>query len=337
MNAPASFLVTYLRPLMPLLQDAGVVEVAVNPDGRVWFERQSAPHMVRAEGMSLTAEAASNLAGTIASEVGSAVSEKKPLVSGKIVVGGHALRAQVVTAPVVEGGPSITLRAYTQRRIELGAMELLHGELKDLEAERHLNAARIAGMAGAGDVAGAMAACVERRLNVVVSGGTSTGKTTFARGLLDLVHAEERIVTIEDAYELFPEQPNAVCLRANRYGTGETTPAKLLEATLRLRPDRIILGELRGEEARTFLDAINTGHGGSFTTIHADTAVRAIDRLALMVMATGTRMTFAEVRHYCATSIDVIVQLGRHEGKRGVAEVYLPGRTGTAPSPIGAA
>ena len=175
-------------PLLPLLGDAGVVEVAIDPDGRVWYERQGAPHMGRAEGMSLTAEAASNLAGTIASEVGSAVSEKKPLVSGKIVVSGHALRAQVVTAPVVEGGPSITLRAYTQRRIELGKMELLHGELKDLEAERHLHAARIAEMAGAGDVAGAMAASVERRLNVVVSGGTSTGKTTFARELLDLVH-----------------------------------------------------------------------------------------------------------------------------------------------------
>jgi type IV secretion system protein VirB11 len=323
MNAPASFLVTYLRPLAPLLEEDGIVEVAINPDGRVWYERQGAAHMALAEGLHLTSEAARNLAGSVASEVGSAVSDKKPLVSGKIDLAGRALRAQVVATPVVEGGPAITLRAYTKRRIDLGSVGLLFGGLRDLEADRRRAAAEIGEMGAAGDIADAMAACVERRLNVVVSGGTSTGKTTFARGLLDLVHADERIVTIEDAYELFPDQPNAVCLRAERTGTGETTPAKLLEATLRLRPDRIILGELRGGEARTFLDAINTGHGGSFTTIHADTAVRAIDRLALMVMATGTQMTFAEVRRYCATSIDVIVQLGRHEGRRGVAEVHF--------------
>ena len=328
MNAPTSFLGTYLRPLSPLLDDEAIVEIAINPDGRVWYERQGAAHMAIADALHLTPEEARNLAGSIASEVGSAVSEKKPLVSGKIDLAGRALRAQVVARPVVEGGPAMTLRAYLSRRIDLASVALLHGEMRDLEADRRRAAAEIGEMAEAGDVAGAMAACIDRRLNVIVSGGTSTGKTTFARGLMDLVHPEERIVTIEDAYELFPEQPNAVCLRADRTATGETTAAKLLEATLRLRPDRIVLGELRGAEARTFLDAINTGHGGSFTTIHADTAVRAIDRLALMVMATGTQMSFAEVRRYCATSIDVIVQLGRSEGRRGVVELHFTERDG---------
>ena len=170
----------------------------------------------------------------------------------------------------------------------------------------------------------AMQLCVDDRLNVMISGGTSTGKTTFARALLALVPESERIVTIEDAYELFPPQPNDVMLKSDRVDKSERTAAKLLETSLRMRPDRIILGELRGDECKTFLDAINTGHSGSFTTIHADTASRALDRLALMVMSVGINMNFEEVRRYAASSIDVVVQLGRSNGKRGIAQVFLP-------------
>ena len=136
-----------------------------------------------------------------------------------------------------------------------------------------------------------------------------------------MVDPAERMVTIEDAYELFPGQANVVALKADRNSQGERTPARLLEASLRMRPDRIILGELRGEESRTFLEAINTGHGGSFTTIHADTARKAIDRLAIMVMAAGLGMGFEEVKRYCAGSVDLVVQLARAGGVRGVAEV----------------
>ena len=114
-------------------------------------------------------------------------------------------------------------------------------------------------------------------------------------------------------------------LKADRMDKSERTASKLLEAALRMRPDRIILGELRGEECKTFLDAINTGHAGSFTTIHADTARKALDRLALMVMSVGMNMSFAEVQRYCAESIDVVVQLGRAEGRRGISQIYLPG------------
>jgi type IV secretion system protein VirB11 len=158
-------------------------------------------------------------------------------------------------------------------------------------------------------------------MNILISGGTSTGKTTFARSLLSMVDPRERILTIEDAYELFPRQENAVALKADRSAQGERTPARLLEASLRMRPDRIILGELRGEESRTFLEAINTGHGGSFTTIHADTARKAIDRLAIMVMAAGLGMGFEEVKRYCEGSVDLVVQLSRQDGRRGVAEI----------------
>jgi type IV secretion system protein VirB11 len=169
-----------------------------------------------------------------------------------------------------------------------------------------------------------MKLCIDERLNIMISGGTSTGKTTFARALLALVTETERIVTIEDAFELFPPQPNRAMLKADRIPSSERTAAKLLETSLRMRPDRIILGELRGDECKTFLDAINTGHSGSFTTIHADTAQKALDRLALMVMSVGINMSFEEVRRYAASSIDVVVQLGRKDGRRGVEQVWLP-------------
>lgn len=176
-------------------------------------------------------------------------------------------------------------------------------------------------LAEAGQVVEAMRLCVEERMNILISSATSTGKTTFARSLLSMVDPAERIFTIEDAYELFPRQENAVALKADRSAQGERRPARLLEASLRMRPHRIILGELRGEESRTFLEAINTGHGGSFTTIHAYTARKAVDRLAIMVMAAGLGMGFEEVKRYCEGSVDLVVQLSLQGGRRGVAEI----------------
>ena len=170
----------------------------------------------------------------------------------------------------------------------------------------------------------ALEALVHQRLNVLISGGTSTGKTTFARHLLTHVDNGERLITIEDAFELFPSQPNTVGLLASRSTGTQRSSNALLQASLRMRPDRIIVGELRGDEALTYLEAINTGHGGSVSTIHAETAELAIDRLAIMVLQAGTPLAFAEVRQYIQKSIDVIVQLGRKDGKRGIAEFHLP-------------
>ncbi len=258
------------------------------------------------------------------------ISDKKPVVSGKIVYANRPLRAQVVVPPVVEKGASVTLRSYNVQKLPVEGFELLYGRLVDLDELRNARAREVRKKTDQKLIADAMRMCIEDRLNILISGGTSSGKTTFARGLLDLVGRDERIITIEDAFELFPSQPNSVCLKADRTGASEKTPAKLLEACLRMRPDRIIVGELRGEESKTFLDAINTGHGGSFTTFHADTARKAIDRLALMVMSVGLNMSFQEIRRYCENSIDLIIQLGRADGKRGIAEIYLSGIDGDA-------
>ena len=321
MDDRPSFLGTYLTPIAPLFMRDDLVEVAVNPDGKVWIERKGATHMERVAHLSIDRVLSTNLGQALASAVGVQFSEKKPTVSGKIVWGDMALRAQVVAPPIVEGGMAITFRPFKVSADQLIEPQLLHGGLVDLDAKRRERAGEAMKLAEAGQVVEAMRLCVEERMNILISGGTSTGKTTFARSLLSMVDPAERILTIEDAYELFPRQENAVALKADRSTLGERTPARLLEASLRMRPDRIILGELRGEESRTFLEAINTGHGGSFTTIHADTARKAIDRLAIMVMAAGLGMGFEEVKRYCEGSVDLVVQLSRQAGRRGVAEM----------------
>ncbi|PZQ96165.1 MAG: type II secretion system protein E [Cereibacter sphaeroides] len=298
-----------------------VVEVAINPDGNVWIERRGAVHMEQVEQLTVERSLSINLGQAIASAVGVQFSQRLPTVSGKITWDKIAIRAQVIAPPVVEGGMAIALRPF---KVDTGHMvepRLLHGALVDLDARKREHAAEIIRLAEAGQVSEAMRLCIDARMNVLISGGTSTGKTTFARFLLGLVDPAERILTIEDAYEVFPTQANTVALKADRTSQGERTPARLLEAALRMRPDRIILGELRGEESRTFLEAINIGHGGSFTTIHADTARKAIDRLAIMVMATGLGMGFNEVKRYCEGSVDLVVQLARQNGRRGVADI----------------
>jgi type IV secretion system protein VirB11 len=321
MDDRPSFLGTYLTPLAPLFMRDDLVEVAINPDGKVWVERKGATHMERVAHLSIDRVLSTNLGQAIASAVGVQFSDKKPTVSGKIVWGDMAIRAQVVAPPIVEGGMAITFRPFKVSANQLIEPQLLHDGLVDLDAKRRERAGEAMRLAEAGQVVDAMRLCVEERMNILISGGTSTGKTTFARSLLSMVDPDERILTIEDAYELFPQQENGVALKADRSTQGERTPARLLEASLRMRPDRIILGELRGEESRTFLEAINTGHGGSFTTIHADSARKAIDRLAIMVMAAGLGMGFEEVKRYCEGSVDLVVQLSRQGGRRGVAEM----------------
>ncbi len=321
MDDQPSFLGSYLTPIAPLFLRDDLVEVAINPDGKVWIERKGATHMERVAHLSIDRVLSTNLGQAIASAVGVQFSDKKPTVSGKIVWGDMAIRAQVVAPPIVEGGMAITFRPFKIAADQLIEPRLLHGGLVDLDAKRRERAGEAMRLAEAGQVVDAMRLCVEERMNILISGGTSTGKTTFARSLLSMVDPDERILTIEDAYELFPQQENGVALKADRSTQGERTPARLLEASLRMRPDRIILGELRGEESRTFLEAINTGHGGSFTTIHADTARKAIDRLAIMVMAAGLGMGFEEVKRYCEGSVDLVVQLSRQGGRRGVAEM----------------
>src|SRR5436305_776769 len=170
-----------------------------------------------------------------------------------------------------------------------------------------------------------LAAAVRARKNILVSGGTSTGKTTFLNALIREIPVGERLILIEDTPELHQHHENLVGLLAVRGALGEArvTATDLLAASLRMRPDRIILGELRGEEAYTFLRAINTGHPGSMTSVHADSAERAIEQIVLLVLQAGTQLTRDDVHHYVSRTIDVFVQLSRFGGRRHVEEVVL--------------
>lgn len=318
---PSSYLERYLAPFGEWLTDETVIELAVNTDGRVWIERRGAEAMERV-GLTIDPMDAVNLGTAIVGDAKAKLSEKTPLVSGKVAFKGRPLRVQVAVPPAVETGASITIRLFGRADIRSYRPEYLMGGPVSLSDMRARKLAEIAGRAET-DLPAALKDLVANRLNILISGGTSTGKTTFARHLLTHVPERERLITIEDAFELFPHQPNAVCLLADRARDSPRSAGALLQASLRMRPDRIVVGELRGPEALTYLEAINTGHGGSVSTVHAETAERAIDRLAMMVLQAGTLLTFAEVQTYIRNSIDVIVQLGRVNGRRGVAEVLV--------------
>ncbi|OWJ77170.1 type II secretion system protein E [Haematobacter genomosp. 1] len=321
-----SFLEEYLSRLGAALQDERVVELAINPDGAVFLERLGQPHMEPA-GVRLDAPVQERLARAICAEAQAAFSDKAPIISTAVKVRGQNLRAQVVGPPAVLGGPAISLRKYVQSSMAIADIGLLHGELVDLESRRASEAQAVRDLIAGGEMAAAWQRCIDARLNIPISGGTSSGKTTFARALLGLVDPRERVLTVEDSAEIHAPQPNSVQLICERKDGSARSSDLLLQSTLRMRPDRIILGELRAGEAKTFLEAINTGHGGSFTTLHAETAARAIERLALMVLSTGIAMPYESVVRYCRQSIDVVVQLGRQEGRRGVVEIC------SAPSP----
>ncbi len=324
-----SYLDTYLAALDAALADPAVIELAINADGRSWVERAGATHMAPSGLAPLPPRQVRDLAAQIANSTANTFTDSAPLVSAAVRYRDLMLRCQVIGAPAVAGGTVIGIRIFRARDGDAPrapkSFAFLRGQEKSLEEDRREMVAEIRANAAGADIDQLLERLVDRRLNVIVSGGTSTGKTELGRKLLEMVSAEERIVTIEDSLELLPSQPNTVCLIAERAETSPRSAGRLLQASLRLRPDRIILGELRGPEAATFLDAINTGHSGSFTTLHAHSARKAMDRLALLVMGQGTRLGFGDVIRYLETSIDVILQMGREGERRGIMEMYFPG------------
>jgi type IV secretion system protein VirB11 len=318
--------VSYLQASLDKLKDAtrdDVIEICINPDGSCWGEFQG-DHFMRALDQRLTITELRDLGNQIASSANTSMSKDKPIVSVSISYRDRPIRAQVVTPPAVLSGMSISLRFFSSLPLDKIELRFLYGEERKLEELRQEKNRALREVVAAGDIYEAIRFCVENKLNMIVSGGTSTGKTVAARKILSYVGDEERIVTIEEAAELLPTQPNAVTLIANRDAALQSADV-LLTATLRMRPDRIILGEVRGKEAMTFLEAINTGHGGSMTTLHAETPQLAVQRLAIAALKTEIPMTYQDMVQYIESSIDVIIQAGREAGERGITEFYLPG------------
>ncbi|WP_157081317.1 P-type DNA transfer ATPase VirB11 [Novosphingobium naphthalenivorans] len=321
MLASDVYLGSYLEPLAPFLTRADVTDIYVNRPGEVWIEAiGGVPE--RIEVPALTARSLARLARQIAAMNAQGISREHPLLSGSLPDGS---RVQIVLPPATRGEMALAVRRHVSAGLSLqdyheaGAFaETQSGHARQTDAGQ----VEIDGET----VTDILRQAVLGHRNILISGGTSTGKTTFLNALLREVPANERLILIEDTAELQLSHENAVGLLAARGSSGEAdvSAEDLLIASLRMRPDRIILGEMRGREALTFLRAVNTGHPGSMSTIHADTPERAVDQLALLVLQAGANMKWDDVVRYVMRSVDVIVQLKRENGTRKIEQVWRP-------------
>ena len=288
-----------LGVLEPLLADETVTEIMVNGPDRIWVERSG-----RLERVPTRFASEAQLYQTIDRIVGQVnrrVDESSPMVDARLPSGE---RVNVVIPPLCLTGPTLTIRRFPRA---FTMDELVEGGTLD-DAVRSL-----------------LGALVRARCNVVISGGTGTGKTTLLNALSGFVPDWERIVTIEDAAELRLQQPHVVSLEArpaNVEGKGHVTIRDLVRNTLRMRPDRIIVGEVRGGETLDMLQAMNTGHEGSLTTVHANSAEDAISRLQTLASMAELSITFEALCDQINSAVDVIVHLSRYaDGSRRIEEV----------------
>lgn len=313
------YLRTYLRPFAAWLDRHDINEILVNGPGELWIEAAGQPRMIRIEEPQITDELLERLATQIARVGHQAVNRESPLLAATLPSGE---RVQMVGPPATRGGWALAIRRHLVTDLDLSAYD--HGPIVRPAASQA--AARLEGAALA-DPIGFLREAVLARRTILISGGTSSGKTTFLNSLLKLVPRDERILLVEDTPEVVVRQPNALGLVAVKGDLGEarTSVDELLQAALRLRPDRIIVGEIRGREAATFLRAINTGHPGSFTTVHASSPEGALEQIALMVMQAGMALPRAETIAYVRSVVDVVVQLTRLGGARRIADIRLLG------------
>jgi type IV secretion system protein VirB11 len=324
MPAEALYLRSYLAHLDDLLALPDVTDIWVNRPGEAWTESLGGK-TERIERPGLTEAVLERLARQIAARSAQGISREHPLLSASLADG---TRVQIVSPPATRGDMAFALRKHVAARRGLDDY-VADGGLARARVERMDDAPPrnhdLKPLLDAGRSDELLREAVRRRRNILVSGGTSTGKTTFLNALLAEVPDHERLILIEDTPELQLRHANAVGLIAPRSALGEAqvTANDLLAASLRMRPDRIIVGELRGDEAFTFLRAVNTGHPGSMTTIHADTPQRAIEQLALLVLQSNSRLTRQDIHDYVRSTIDLFVQLGRDEGGRHVSAILL--------------
>ncbi len=328
MNDPARFprlyLRSYLAPLTPFLDRADVTDIYVNRPGEVWTESTTG-QIERHDVPTLDETILARLARQIAALSDQGISREHPLLSATLPDGS---RVQIAAPPATRGPMALAIRKHLSSDMRLSDY-VAAGAFAETRRETRIGRssvdAELADMLAYGDIAGMLSAAVRARRNILVSGGTSTGKTTFLNALLQEVPPQERLILIEDTPELKLTHANAVGLIASRGELGEARvdADMLLAASLRMRPDRIILGELRGTEAYTFLRAINTGHPGSMSSVHADSAAGAIEQIVLLVLQRGGRLDRTDVNHYVRSTIGVFVQLARTGGRRHVAEVVL--------------
>jgi len=315
---------TYLQPFKTLFAEDGVNEIMINKPGEVWVENKGDLRNVSIPEVDL--DHLLGLGRLVAQSTDQSISEEKPLLSATLPNG---YRIQIVFPPACEPGcAAYAIRKASQMQLSLEDYDKM-GAFASTSAKETVdpNDAILCKMLEENKIKDFLNHAIKSKKNIIISGGTSTGKTTFTNAALLAIPNDERLITVEDAREVqLPKHLNRVHLLVSKGGQGraKVTTQDLIEACLRLRPDRIIVGELRGAEAFSFLRAINTGHPGSISTLHADTPAMALEQLKLMVMQAGLGMPPAEIKKYIESVVDIVVQLKRGSGgKRYISEVYF--------------
>ncbi len=324
------YLDTYLSALAPWLTRDDVTDLLINQPGEVWIETTSGL-LTRIGAPQVTDVVLQRLARQIAAATHQGVNREQPLLSATLPDGG---RVQIIAPPATRKGMAIAIRRHVISDLsvdDLAGMGLFHDT--GGHPRRTAQDSELAALLKSGDKAGFLKEAVRAKKTIVISGGTSTGKTTLLNALVQEIDTNERLLVIEDAPEIRLDHPNAVGLIAVRGDQGEARvdADDLLRASLRMRPDRILLGELRGKEAFAFLRAVNSGHPGSITTVHADSPEGALDQIALLAMTSGLDLGWDKIQTYVRRVIDVIVQLDRQGGKRRVSDVRFMAAEGRVP------
>lgn len=302
------FLEAYLEHFREWLDDPEVTELLVNRPGEIWVERPSG--MMRHDAPSIDDRLLQRLAEQVARITNQGINRERPLLAAMLPNGA---RAQFVAPSATRAHWALAIRRHRLVDVPLdayafGAMQREPSKAASSPVE---------------DAIGFLREAVRDRQTILISGGTSTGKTTFLNALLREVPANERVIVVEDTAEVQLHGPNDLGLIAVKGELGEAMidTDDLLQAALRLRPDRILLGELRGKEAVSFLRAVNTGHPGSFSTIHANSPAGALEQLALMVMQAGIGLSRSDTIAYAKSVIDIVVQLGRIGDHRKIVAI----------------
>ncbi|HWT03853.1 MAG TPA: CpaF family protein [Pyrinomonadaceae bacterium] len=289
-----------LGPLEPLLGDPTISDILVNSHRKIYIERRG--KLEATDVAFKDDEHLMRVIERIVSSVGRRIDESSPMVDARLADGS---RVNAIIPPLSIDGPVLSIRRFGAEPLRMAAL--------------------IENRALTREIAEMMEMCVRARLNLLISGGTGAGKTTLLNALSAYIPEDERIVTIEDSAELQLQQPHVVRLETrppNIEGRGEVTQRDLVRNALRMRPDRIVIGEVRGGEAIDMLQAMNTGHDGSLTTIHANTPRDALSRLETMIQMTGMRLSERAMRQQIASALDIVLQVARlSDGTRRVTSI----------------
>ncbi|MEM7242349.1 MAG: ATPase, T2SS/T4P/T4SS family [Pseudomonadota bacterium] len=317
--ATFEYLDHYAKPLMQYLTDETIIDIAVNPNGKIWVERVGYGSMQIVEG-EFRNEDLQRLAKQIAGSKDKTIGKDVLMLSEMLEVDGRPVRVQAVLPPACVGIGALSIRKFPKSQIGSQNIDLLHGRMKPRKdvvkdvLETYANSQTLDAIAHL---------IIDNMLTVIVSGGTGSGKTTILKALLNHLPHDERIITIEDVPEIILEQENVVPLMSDRKEINRN-PKDLLAAVMRMRPDRFLIGELRGDETRTFIEAVNTGHPGSFTTVHANSAELAINRLVLLGMGAASNISEQLMRNEIESTIDLIIHAERIGSERGITEIFSP-------------